>query len=369
MVHQRDNSVSVVKSLFLFFFIGVVFPAQSQVRAALENQTDSLLAVYKKSRNVMGLAVSITVDGEVVYQKGFGYSDYSNKQPVNPVTTLFRVGSISKPFTTSGLIRLIENKKVHPDSSIYKYITDYPNRRWPSTVRQLAGHQGGIRSYRNDEFYMNQPFHSVREALDIFAQDSLIYKPGEDYVYSSYGYNLLSYVIEQVAGKQLDDYLREVVFDPLDMKLTQPDDKSKDIPQRAVGYKRSNGRTVVAEEVDLSNKWAGGGYLSSAEEVSRFAVAHSRAGFVRQYLLSMLQTPRLTNQGEVTEYGMGWTNRLDDMGNTVIGHSGGSVGGSCQMVIFPDHGITVVVLTNQSFVNFGGIQFKLGQLYIDKAMP
>ncbi|MCP4977977.1 MAG: beta-lactamase family protein [Maribacter sp.] len=169
-----------------------------------------------------GLSVSVGYDDKIVWSKGFGYADLEQKVTVEPSQTKFRVGSVAKPFTAFALAKLLDSKKLELDSEIQSYVPSFPKKKFPITIRQIAGHLSGIRHYQGDEFYSHKKYNSVLEGLVIFQDDPLEHKPGDKWSYTSYGYNLLSAAIEQASGKTFLDYMTEDVFLPLGVLEPSP---------------------------------------------------------------------------------------------------------------------------------------------------
>jgi serine beta-lactamase-like protein LACTB len=166
----------------------------------------ALLQALVESSKVSGLSVAVAVDGDIVWSEGFGYADLESRVPVTPLTK-FRVGSVSKSLTATGLAVLYQQGKVDLDSDVRKYVPYFPEKQWPVTVRQLGGHLGGIRTYNyagydvyKNEFVSTFHYNSVKEAMSIFKDSPLEHKPGAKYLYSSYGFVTLSAVIEGASG-------------------------------------------------------------------------------------------------------------------------------------------------------------------------
>ena len=109
-----------------------------------------------------------------------------------------------------------------------------------------------------------------------------------------------------------------------------------------------DGRFANAPFVDNSYKWAGGGFVSTAEDLVRFGLAHLGPGFLEAGTLEMLHTSQETRDGEETGYGIGWRVGKDEQGRRTIGHGGGSVGGTTTLVVYPEHGLAIAMITNLS---------------------
>ncbi|RMF61771.1 MAG: class A beta-lactamase-related serine hydrolase [Bacteroidetes bacterium] len=308
-----------------------------------------------------GLSIAVSVDGQTVWAEGFGYADLEQRVPVWP-TTKFRVGSISKPLTAAAAALLYAEGRLDVDAPVQRYVPAFPEKRWPVTTRQLGGHLAGIRHYRGDEFLLREHFDTVVDGLALFAADTLLFEPGTRYRYSSYGWNLISAVIEGAAGQDFLRVMQERVFDPLGMRNTVADHVDSLITQRVRFYARDEaGRLVNAPFVDNSYKWAGGGFLSTTEDLLRFANAHLGDDFLPPEARTLLFTEQRTSAGEGVGYGFGWALGTDAAGRRVISHSGGSVGGTSILLIQPETRVVVVAL-----VNLSGADLRLGREVFDR---
>jgi serine beta-lactamase-like protein LACTB, mitochondrial len=300
------------------------------------------------SRGIPGLAIAVAVDGKLVYSEAFGYADLEERVPAWP-TTKFRIGSISKPLTAVALMQLVEAGKIDLDAPVQKYVPSFPDKGAVITVRMLAGHLGGIRHYQGNEFDIQKHYPNVLESLKIFENDPLVAPPGTKFSYSSYGFNLLSAVIESAAGEEFLTYMQQRVFAPLGLVHTTADQNSQIIEQRSRFYDIPKGGTLEnAEYVDNSYKWAGGGLLSTAEDLVRFGSALLQPGILKADSLKTMFTPQKTNSGALTHYGVGWSVHPSKSGKSTYEHSGGSVGGTSQLILYPETHIVIALVTNLS---------------------
>ncbi|HUF25829.1 MAG TPA: serine hydrolase domain-containing protein [Gemmatimonadaceae bacterium] len=299
-------------------------------------------------RNIPGLSVAVAVNGEVVWREGFGWADVENRVPVTP-NTRFRIASISKPVTAVAVGLLVEQGRLDVDAPVQRYVPGFPQKPWPVTTRHLAGHLAGIRHYNGDEFRSAVSYPTVTSALTVFNDDSLLHQPGTRYAYSSYGWNLISAVVEGAAQEGFLRYMREKVFAPLGMNATIAEHPDSIIPHRARFYERGrDGVLLNAPYVDNSVKWAGGGFLSTAEDLVRFGSAHMQPGFLSAETLRLLHTSQRTSAGRETGYGIGWSVGRDSLGRRTIGHSGGAMGGSTYLLVLPEQRVVVALLANTS---------------------
>jgi len=307
---------------------------------------------YKTFRknNYPGLAVAVSKGGEVIFSEGWGYADIETKKSIDPDKSMFRVGSISKTLTAAGLQLLVQEGEVDLDADISNYVDYFPKKRYDLSVSQVAGHIAGVRHYNGPlEMLNNKYYPTVKEGMEIFMNDSLLYEPGEKFSYSSYGWNLISAIVEEASDTPFLDYMQAQVFDRFGMDQTAAEIRS-DLPADLVSFYIHNmvGNNVTAPSVDNSYKWAGGGFIATATDILKFSHQMHHHEAIDGDLLDKFQTPLILNNGKQTNYGLGWASNTDKKGRRWVGHSGGSVGGTSMYLFYPDHDLTVVTLVNLS---------------------
>lgn len=308
----------------------------------------AILAALVREANLPGLQVAVGRDGEIAWSEGFGWADLERRVAVTPLTR-FRIGSVGKTLTAAAAARLHEEGRLDLDAPIAPHVPSFPDKGAPITARQLAGHLAGIRHYRDDEpRARSEEYADVVETLEIFAADSLLHPPGSAFEYSTYGYTLLSAVLQAAGGGPFLELMRDRVFRPLGMRRTVADHVDSIVPHRAAFYEesREDGRLVNAPFTNNSYKWAGGGYLSTAEDLVRFASGLAAGRLVSAAMVDAIFTPMTTAAGEGTGYGMGWRPRTDREGRPVVRHGGSSVGGRAFLILWPDHGLAIALLVN-----------------------
>lgn len=337
---------------------------QTSNRQAIEN-THTVIDSLQTNQQIPGLQLSVWKSGELLLSEGFGYADLEQNVPVTPTTKL-RIGSVSKTLTSAALGILYDDQKLNFDAVIQEYVPYFPEKRYDITVRQTAGHLAGIRHYHGNEFLLNQRFHTVKESLEIFADDTLLFKPETDYSYSSYGWNLISSVIEEIAKEPFLPFMKNQVFDPLGMTETVPEYSDSLITNRTRYYvKGENGKIINAPTVDNSYKWAGGGFIGTTDDLIRFGSGIFWGNLLTQETLDLLITPLNLANGTTTNYGIGWRSGKDEQGRKYYGHSGGSVGGTTQFVVFPDQEVIVAVVSNMRGVSYGDSHLKIASFFMD----
>jgi serine beta-lactamase-like protein LACTB, mitochondrial len=297
-------------------------------------------------RGIPGVTLAVAVDGKIVYAEGFGYADLEQRVPVWP-TTKFRIASDSKPLTAAGLMLLVEQGKIDLDAPVQNYVHSFPDKGAKITPRLLAGHLAGIRHYKDDEFQISRHYDSVVEGLKIFSDDPLVSPPGKEFHYSSYSFNLLSAAMESAAGENFLSYMHSHVFVPLGLRHTLADETAEIVEQRARPYRKTDdGVLRNAPYVDNSYKWAGGGFLSTAEDLALFGSALLQPGFLKPESLRQLFTSQKTSDGKETGYGIGWFVGKSKSGWKVYAHDGGAVGGSSRLLLYPDAHMVVAMICN-----------------------
>ncbi len=327
-------------------------PPKARLKPVAVSYTRAIAQASKLIQDTMavlkvpGSAVAVMKDGKVIWSTGFGYADLEQQVKAGP-KTVFRVGSVSKSLTSAAIGRLVQEGRLDLDQPVQRYVPTFPRKQWPITVRQVAGHIAGIRHYNPGEFESTRHYPTVAEGLTIFEEDSLLFEPGTKYAYSSYGWNLISAVIEGASGEPFLDYMRKQVFVPAKMTHTVPEYADSIIPWRAHNYVRGPDKQVLnAPYVDNSYKWAGGGFLSTTEDLLRFAEAMRTGTLLKPETVQQLWTSLKLNDGKETGYGIGWGVGKDAQGHRYYGHTGGSMGATANLRIYPDDGLVVVLLVN-----------------------
>ena len=342
-----------------------VVPAPLRFGAVIE-QSRRLVQADQIERGYPGIAIAVSVDGETVWSEGFGYANLEHRVPMWP-SVKFRVGSVSKSMTAAAVATLVEAGRLDLDAPIQRYVPSFPEKPHPITTRQLGGHLAGIRAYEGDENFIRDPYPTVLAALEIFQDDPLLHPPGTAFSYTSYGFNLISAVVEGASGQPFLSYMRDAVLGPLGMRETLADFVTPIVPGRTSYYVRNDaGHVVNAPFVNNSYKWAGGGFLSTTEDVLRFANAHLGDDYLSDSSRDLLFTEQQTRDGQGVGYGFGWFIQRDAGGRRLLSHSGGSVGGTSLMIMQPETRVVVVGLINLTRANNGVLREVLRR-FIDAA--
>ncbi len=350
--------------LILFSFLTLsVFGQEVAVQDDII-EAEELVESYYYEHNIPGMSVSVYRDGEIIWSRGFGYSDLSTQTPVDPDGTLFRVGSVSKTYTAAAVGLLYQQGKMKLKESIHTYVPEFPEKKYDFTVEEVAGHLAGVRHYRDNEFMSTVRYNTVTAGLEIFKEDTLLFEPGSSYSYSSYGWNLVSAAVEGASDEEFISFMETEVFQRLGMNNTMPDYAYRDIPGRTKFYIYEDGENKEAPYVDNSYKWAGGGFLSTTEDMIKFGEAHLSTDFLNQETLDRLMQPLETDDGETTNYGIGWSTMVIN-GTEWKGHSGGSVGGSTMFLMHPENEVIIAFAINRSSAPLSELRNELAKIFIE----
>jgi CubicO group peptidase (beta-lactamase class C family) len=353
---QRLLFFSIVLVLWLAFpqqlfqpLVSAAPAPANRFQSAIDAGRAAVETLLSSPKGPPGMGIAVLVEGRIVWSDGFGFADLEQRVPVWPHTKM-RIGSVSKSLTSAALGLLHEQQKLDLDAPVQQYVPSFPPKQEPITTRQLSGHLAGIRHYgghEDAEVFNTRHFATVLEGLSLFANDPLLFKPGERYQYSSHGWNLLSAAIEGASGQDYLSYMQQHVFDPVGMRHTIADLNAQIVPNRARFYVRDEqGRWRNAAYVDNSYKWAGGGFLSTPEDLVRFGWEMIGGKLLRPETVRMLTTSQKTNDGKETGYGMGWGISTDARGRRQIEHGGGSVGGASRLTIYPGQQVVVAMIIN-----------------------
>ncbi len=310
---------------------------------------DSMVTEYLQLSGTVGMSVAIAGRETLYYSGEFGYANKEKGVKVNPFT-LFRIASVSKILTGSLLAVMVDKGIIDLDKPINKYLKKPVPYGDVITARMLATHTAGIRHYQDNDFRLknidSKRFPTLDSALGIFIKDPLVAPPGEIYNYTSYGYTLLGVVMEAASGKP---FLRTMhnMLEALDMCNTEPNHPDSLITNDSQLYSISkSGAAVRQKTLRPSYKWPGGGYLSNALDLAKFGQHHLRKSFLSEKGFELLFTRNKTNKGDTLGIGLGWVIAQDSWNRRVFFHNGSQTGGRSVLMVYPDEGLTIAVLSN-----------------------
>jgi len=323
-------------------------------------------------QNLPGLSVAVGVNGEIVWAEGFGWADVDKQTPVTPGTR-FRIGTISMPLTAAAVGLLIDRGRLQLDDPIQKYVPEFPQTKWPVTLRQLMAHTSGMRSDGGDEGPLFSK-HCDRpvDALPEIANSELRFEPGTEYRYGRYSFIAVSAAIESAAGESFLTFMQRQIFDRLRMDNTFPEPDTDPVEDRATPYfPKFAGDPRYGNDLMRPlhySCYAGASvFLSTPTDLVRFVAALNNGKLLQPATVKLLQTPQRLKSGQETGYGLGWD--LEDVQvsgkpTRTIGHDGDVLGGiASSLLIVPEHNIVVAVVSNTSYGDTPGIATKIAETF------
>lgn len=320
------------------------------------------IELKKMHKNTLAPAVSIAISikGKTIWSEALGLRNIDKNLPAD-TATLFRIGSTSKALTSLGLGRLLDQNLIHLDSSVQYYtnhFTDKPRIK----IRQLASHQSGIRNYGVCpcfpiwEYFRDRNFLSVEESLSDFESDDLLFQPGEEFFYSTYNFSALSHAMEKAASEDFLSLMDSKVFEPLGMQSTMPNYKNRQNAEQSAFYDVRGNTYKRSTEVNLSNKWAGGGFMSNPSDLVKAGNALLIDDFLSKQTIERLIEPQQLSNDSINPqgYALGWRyghlkSLLGGNKNIEIVHHGGmSPGSQSLLIVFPVYEMVISLLLNRS---------------------
>lgn len=327
-----------------------------------------------KEQNLPGLSVAVGVDGDIVWAEGFGWANLETRVPVAP-DTRFRIGTASIALTSAAVGRLLEQGRLELDDTIQTYVPEFPKKQWPVTLRQLLGHVAGLANDGGDE----GPLFARRcdrpvDALQFLGgyERELLFEPGTQYRYSSYGWIVVSAAVEAAAGEPFLSFMQRQIFEPLGMGDTASDSAGETNAKRATPYFprfASDPRygLHLMRPVGYSCYAGSSDFVSTPSDLVRFAMAVNGGMLLQPATVAMLQTPQRLASGQDTGYGLGWdvdTVSLAGQQARWVGHEGTLLGGPvASLMTFPDRKLAVSVTSNISYTDAEAVALKIAEAF------
>ena len=332
------------RALFLALLFWHSASAQPALPSAKIAAIRSLAEAELARSGAPGFAIAVGLNNQLAWEEGFGLADVEHGVRAQPHTR-FRTGSIAKPITATAVLQLAESGRIDLDAPISRYVPEFPHDE--VTARHVLGHLSGIRHYRGDEFASVRRYESLTDALQVFVQDDLLFSPGREFSYTTYGYNLLGAVVERTSGEDFMEYIARRVFEPAGMTRTVADDHYRIVAGRTRFYRRVGDERQLenAQPADTSVKIPGGGLLSTACDLVRFAGAVNSGRLLEDVTVERAFVAQKLNSGEEGAVGLGWF--VDEFqGERRVGHGGGQQGTTARLELLPESGTIAVILSN-----------------------
>ncbi|MHC4209294.1 MAG: serine hydrolase [Planctomycetota bacterium] len=314
-------------------------------RADVAAELDKVLSAQYPP-NEPGAAVLVARNGKVVLREGYGLANMEHNVPITP-EAVFRIGSMSKFFTATAILMLMEQGKLDLEDEITRFLPEYPTHEKKIRIKHLIAHTSGVWDYLNLPAMQAgwREDITVQGLIDLFKDEPLPFEPGDGFAYSNSNYILLGAIIEKVTGQTYQAFVDERIFVPAGMRSTRYGGHLPIIPNRAAGYERSNDGYLNARFLNMTEPYAAGGHVSTVDDLWRWNKAYLGGQLITKKTLDRALTRFTLNNGKEIPVAFGCgISRFE--GHTIIVYAGGIIGFSSQAVIVPDENLHVIMLSN-----------------------
>lgn len=352
--------------IFLYFAVFTTFSVTSQ---NITNDIDGLFSMWE-NLNGPGGVVLVTQNNKTVFEKAYGLENISYKIP-NTSESVFNIGSMSKQFTAMGIVLLQMEGKLSIDDDIKKYLPELNNFGKPITIRHLLHHTSGFRSspelfglagWRDGDAISNEDFYSY-----LTKQTALNFEPGSEYMYTNSGYILLAKIIENVSKQNFKSWMKEKIFQPLQMNATFIEENSSNVVSKvATSYTEIEPSVFnYVENNDLT--YGASNVYSTSKDVLKWMKNFNEASMNWKSAFEMLKTVDVLNSGQKNTYGFGVF--VDDFfGNHRIQHTGAIAGFRSVMYSYPDDNLEIIILSNFESNQLSKTADQISQLFLQSKL-
>ena len=335
-------------SFIIIFVTGFFVLKAQQPNDSLAQKLDEYLVSANNFYKFNGSAL-IAEKGKIIFQKSYGFKNVATHS-LNDSNSIFQIGSVTKQFTATVILKLQEEGKLSVQDKLSKY---FPEFKYADeiTLENLLTHTSGIYNYTNDiddndSAIVCNPVNK-QLLLDIVFKKPLDFKPGTQFAYDNSGYYLLGLIIEKVTGKSYEQNIRDIIFTPLQMTHSLFDFRDSKDTNIAIGYKKLNEKEQsIAQRWDSTVTYAAGGIFSTTGDMYKWAKAVAGKEILSAASWKAAFTPYLEH------YGYGWF--IDTLyGERSVSHGGGLPGFMSDFTYYPDKDVTIILLNNEGYFGEG----------------
>lgn len=314
-----------------------------------------------------GAVALIVKDGKTIYRKAFGMANLELEVKMTP-ENIFRIGSITKQFTASAILKLRDEGKLSLDDDITKYLVDYPTHGHKISIKHLLTHTSGIKSYTGMEEWTaetRKKAFTPEELIEFFKFQPMEFKPGEQWSYNNSAYFILGYIIELVSGMTYEEYIDTNFFKPLEMTNSYYGSTSRIIKNRAYGYNKINDEYINADYLSMTQPYSAGALLSTVDDLYKWYSSVMDDKVISRTSREEAQSTYILNNGEKTGYGYGWAIG-NIQGSPTISHDGGINGFLTSSIYLTEEDLFVAVFSNCNCNSPGNIAIKMAAIALGK---
>jgi CubicO group peptidase (beta-lactamase class C family) len=345
-------------------------------RAELEAFVDGIMAVHLKDKHIAGATIAVVVDNKLFFAKGYGLADVERKKPVNPDETMFRIGSVSKLFTWTAVMQLVEQGKLDLDADINQYLREFkipPTFARPITLKDLLAHTPGFEDHVIGLFAHGP--EKISPLGQLLARDlpTRVRPPGEVASYSNHGTALAGYIVAEVAGVPWEEYIERNILEPLAMSHTTVRQPAADkLPaEMSKGYKFEGGQ-YKEQGFEYVPPAPAGSMSASAADMAKFMIAHLQNGASGDARILKEETARrmrellFTHDPRLCGMAYGFM-RMKYNGLEIVEHGGDTFWFHSEFVMLPQKNAGVFASYNTNTV--GKARQQLLEAFLDRYYP
>ena len=337
------------KKVVLYIITFILLLASISIPQSKTDKIDELLNRYLEYRLFNGSAL-VADNGKVIFKKGYGLANMEWDIP-NSYDTKFRLGSITKQFTSMLIIQLVEKNKIKLEDKITDYLTYYRKDIGDKvTIEMLLTHTSGIPSYTNQPDFFektSKKYYAPDDFIKEYCSGDLEFEPGTKFNYNNSGYFILGGIIEHITGKTYEEALLENIIKPLGLSETGYDNFETIISKRAAGYEKSGSGYSIAPYLDMALPYAAGSLYSTVKDLYKWNMALLNDKLLPKKYMDDIFMGRVAARN--SQYAYGWfidTISLDSQKYLVYTHGGGINGFNTINYIVPQKGQVVILFSN-----------------------
>lgn len=324
----------------------------------IATKLDNYLTAAEKSDNFSG-SVLVAKEGTILLDKGYNMSNFGQDVKNTPQTT-FPIGSMTKQFTATAIMQLVEKGMINEQDKVSKYIPGFPNGD-KITIDNLLTHTSGLAELSVPEF-LSIPLDDskkVENVINLFKDRALYFQPGTKFQYSNSGYMLLGYIVEKVSGMGYADYLQNNIFKPLNMNHTDMGYNGTEKKYNSNGYSGYLDVLPISDEIFLNAIYGAGALYSTTEDLYKWDRSLKEHKLVTEKTLDKMFSKHVPmSEDKTVYYGYGWMVCNTPAGPDIF-HGGNVLGFTSNIERFPDKDLTIIILSNIGYYNINELNNSL----------
>ena len=369
----------------VFLVAALLFSACSSMRAQpgesdikLAQDADAYLKGELSSKRIPGMSICVVRNGTTILAKGYGFANLELSARASE-HTVYELASLTKPFTATAVMMLVEADKISLEDRLAKYFPALPTSWERVSVGHLLRHTSGFGDFfsipelRSKSDFAWEREYEPADLLPLLFKVPVQSQPGERWSYSNVGYYLLGLIIEKVTGEPYESFLKHHVFEPLQMMETRRMDRRDIILERAAGYTWENKVLRNAKFTSATWAYSEGGLVSSASDLAKADTGLFGGKLLKSTTMERMWQPSHLNDGAVANYGYGWNVGSDPRRRQVY-HSGNKPGFASIIRRYIDESLTVVLLANvdngiDAGADVGAVSYQVANIFLSGAKP